>query len=450
MYEYRTAHDIQEVLDYYAHLENGEHSGDVESVAGRVLSVRGQGRAFFADLYGRTGHIQVFFREDMTQGYQNVVDIHVGTIIGITGQVIRTRRGELSIIPTTYDILIQPQATFPDTYHGLVDTETRYRQRHLDFALSEDNRRVLIDRGRIISAIRTYLDMQRFLEVETPILQSQASGATAEPFQTHHNTLDMDMFLRIAPELWLRRLIIGGFERVYEIGRNFRNEGISRRHNPEFTMLEAYQAYTDMYGMIRLLEGLMNHLCDTLGNDIFTVNGNQISLRPPYRQVDMLDLVNEYLDGVIGYDTPLSLAADIVRNNGVETSGSDIGTIIFDAYEALVEENLLEPTIVTGFPASVSPLARPHRDNPIITERFEWIVGGIEYSNAYSELNDPAIQLANFETQGIVDEEYMNALRYGFPPTGGIGIGIDRLVMLLTGRDNIREVIAFPTLRPRG
>ncbi len=439
-------------------------TGVTAKVAGRLMLLRRQGKLAFGDLVDSSGRIQVMLSSRKTEGFDRFVHERViGDWLAVEGEVITTKSGELSILADRWELLARTQRSFGDKWKGISDPDLRFRQRYVDLWVNPEVRRRLQSRSAVVSRIRSVLAEKDFMEVETPILQPIASGAAARPFVTHHNALDMDLYLRIAPELYLKRLVVGGFERVFEIGRDFRNEGISPRHNPEFTMLELYQAYTDMYGMMELAELLVAEAAlAATGSTSVAYQGEQFDLAPPFKRDSMESLVSKALDQEIALEMGAERLAALARKAGLDPAPHlEAGHIVMELYEELVEPELRDPIFVTGFPQVVSPLARRHRDPEMAgrAERFELVVGGRELANAFSELTDPAIQRQHFEEQVAereqgnaeamaFDQDYVRALEYGLPPTGGMGIGIDRLVMLVTDAAHIKEVIAFPTLRP--
>ncbi len=456
-------HRSGELSDAYAGLEPGQDTPDVVSVAGRLVARRDQGKIAFLVIRDAIGDLQLFCRKDALgdEGFERVLDLDLGDWIGASGTVLRTRRGELSVSPTTVILLSKSLRPLPEKFHGLTDVETRYRQRYVDLIVNPEVREVFHTRFRIISAVRRYMESRGFEEVETPMLHPIPGGATARPFTTHHNTLDMELYLRIAPELYLKRLLVGGFERVFEINRSFRNEGVSVRHNPEFTMLEAYQAFTDLAGMMDLCEALIRTVAEeVLGSARVTYQGTDIDLGSPWRRATMIELTSEAAGEDVGFARSLEELRSLCRESGVPYEGAwGKGKLITELFEKLVEHALVQPTFVTEYPLETSPLARKKPGEPELTERFELIVTGREMANAFSELIDPADQRERFaeqmaakargdeETMGY-DEDYLRAMEYGMPPCGGIGIGIDRLVMLLTDSASIRDVLLFPHLRP--
>ncbi|GBE23174.1 lysine--tRNA ligase [bacterium BMS3Bbin01] len=434
------------------------------SVAGRVVNIRRLGKLSFCVLQDVTGQVQLFvdrrtMGDDRFERFDE--DIDAGDWVGATGEVITTRRGELSVRTGEIRLLSKALRPLPEKWHGLRDKESRFRLRYLDLLTNEQARRVAQVRIDTVAALRSAFAEQGFVEVETPMLQSEAGGALARPFVTHHNALDIDMYLRIATELHLKRLVIGGMERVFELGRVFRNEGVDATHNPEFTTLEAYQAFADYHDVMDLMERVIASVAEAAtGGAVIEYQGRTLDFTPPYRRVRLLDLVAEAAGVEISFDHTREELADVCRQHGISVHPVwGKGKLIVELYERLVEPNLWEPTFVIDFPKETSPLAREHRDDPNLTERFELFAGGMELCNAFSELIDPVDQRARFEAQARakaegeeethpVDEDFLRALEYGMPPTGGLGIGVDRLVMLLADESTIREVVLFPTMRP--
>jgi lysyl-tRNA synthetase, class II len=432
------------------------------SLAGRVMTLRHHGKTCFAHLQDGTGRIQLYARADrLGEAYTLFTELDLGDYIGVTGEVFRTRTGELTVAVARLQFLAKALRPLPEKWHGLRDVETRYRRRYVDLVVNRDVRQIFVLRSRLIKALRDFLDARGFIEVETPMMQPIPGGAIARPFKTHHNALGMDLYLRIAPELYLKRLIVAGFERVYEINRNFRNEGVSTQHNPEFTMLEFYQAYADYRDLMVLTEELFLSLTQVVGTGTTLRWGeHEIELRPPWRRLGFFEGLSQALGVEVTTETDAALVAKAARARGVAVG--DVATpwrLWKDVFETLVEPTLIQPTFVVDFPIELSPLAKKKRENPKLVDRFELFIGQREIANAYSELNDPIDQLARFREQASLlargdeeahwlDEDYVRALEYGMPPTAGEGIGIDRLVMLFADQPSIREVILFPHLRP--
>lgn len=457
---FERTHSTADIIRDFERLENTS-----VQLAGRLMAIRGHGKATFADLQDASGQLQIHLRQDLLgqEQYELLTELDLGDIVGVGGRVFRTRRGEISVEAARLWLLGKALRPLPEKWHGLKDVDLRYRQRYLDLIVNPEVRRTFETRSRIISTLRRLLEERGFLEVETPMMHPLPGGAAAHPFVTHHNALEMTLYLRIAPELYLKRLIAGGMERVFEIGRVFRNEGISTRHNPEFTMLEIYQAYADYADMMDLTETLLVQVASNVyGTLKFEFLGHEIDLTPPWRRLSMVDALKEST----GVDV-LALGSDEearaeARRLGVEVGGTATrGQVMEELVDAFVQPRLIQPTFLTGHPVEISPLAKRKRDNPALTDRFELIVAGWELANAFSELNDPIDQRERFEAQSrerekgneeahAVDEDYLASLEHGMPPCGGLGIGIDRLVMLLTGSPSIRDVILFPLMRPRG
>ncbi|TLM76283.1 MAG: lysine--tRNA ligase [Actinobacteria bacterium] len=456
-------HRAAQIAEAYAALEPGQDTSDAVTVAGRLVAKRDQGKVAFLVVRDATGEIQLFCRQGVMDeaAFASAIDLDLGDWVGASGVVLRTRRGELSVQPAEVTLLSKSLRPLPEKYHGLTDTETRYRQRYVDLIANPEVREVFEARIRIVAAVRRFMESRGFLEVETPMLQPIPGGATARPFVTHHNALDMDLYLRIAPELYLKRLLVGGFERVYEINRSFRNEGMSPRHNPEFTMLEAYQAFGDMETMRELTEScIVTAASEALGTLETTYQGTPVSLASPWRSATMSSLVSEACGREVSVHTPLAELATLCERHEVPVEqGWGPGKLLTELFEKLVEGTLVQPIFVTHYPAETSPLARRNDDDPEVCDRFELIITGREFANAFSELVDPVDQRARFEAQAAakeagdaeamwVDEDYLRAQEYGMPPAGGLGIGIDRLVMLLTDSASIRDVLLFPHMRP--
>ncbi len=454
-------HFAQQIADHFEELEEKD-----VSICGRIMTWRDMGKANFIDVRDRTGRIQVYVRMNDIgeEEFKEFKKWDLGDIVQVDGFVFKTRTGEISVHAKKITLLSKSLLPLPEKFHGLTDTDTRYRKRYLDMIMNPDVKDTFIKRSKIISSIRSYLDNLGFVEVETPILNNIAGGAAARPFITHHNSLDMDMYLRIATELYLKRLIVGGMERVYEIGRNFRNEGMDVRHNPEFTCIELYQAYTDYHGMMDIAEALIrnaaNEVCD--GNLHITFNGTEIDLETPFARLTMVEAVKKF-SGVdfAEFMSDDEKAIEIAKEKGIEIENGKAtwGDILNSFFEEFVEENLIQPTFIMDYPVEISPLTKRKPDCPVLTERFELFILGGEYGNAYSELNDPIDQMSRFEAQmklreagddeaNMIDHDFVTALEYGMPPTGGLGIGIDRLVMLLTDNYSIRDVLLFPTMKP--
>jgi lysyl-tRNA synthetase class 2 len=452
-----------EIQEKFGDVEAGASTGQVVRVAGRLLALRRHGKLTFAVLRDASGHLQLFLAGDTldAEGAALVEDLDLGDWVGAEGEVVKTKRGELSVKPTRLTLLSKSLRPMPEKWHGLKDVELRYRRRYLDLATNARVADLVRARARMLASFRAYLDARSFVEVETPILQSVPGGGLARPFVTHHEALDIDMYLRIAPELYLKRLLVGGLERVYEIGRTFRNEGISPRYNPEFTMLEAYQAFASYEDMMDLVEGLVKEAAMAVNGSLaFELRGRRIDLEPAWPRRTLLDLVSERVGRRLSLDTPIDEIQWSADQHGVGFDPAwGTGKLVLEMFEKLVEEDLIEPTIVMDFPREVSPLARTHRDDPRLTEHFDLILGGVEIAPAYSELNDPDEQRRRFEMQQQqkaagaeethpFDEDFLVALEHGMPPAGGLGLGTDRLLMILTDSPSLREVILFPTLRP--
>ncbi|MDR1322715.1 MAG: lysine--tRNA ligase [Gracilibacteraceae bacterium] len=454
---YARTHLTAEICDGFAALEN-----TAVAVAGRVVSKRDLGKNVFAHIQDGAGRIQIYARIDALgeENFALLKTFDVGDIIGVGGTVFRTQKGEISVRAETAVMLAKSLRPLPEKFHGLTNVDLRYRQRYLDLITNEDSRRVFLRRAAIIRAMRGYLEEKGFLEVETPVLQTIAGGAAARPFVTHHNALDMDMFLRIAPELPLKRLVVGGLERIFEIGRNFRNEGISVRHNPEFTMMELYMAYADYRGVMDLTEDMIRRVARlTAGTEDIVYQGTPVSLAAPWRRLPMEEAVRLYAGTDFREIRTDEDARAAARDRGLEVpAAAGRGKVINEFFEAFAEAELIQPTFITGHPVEVSPLARRSAEDPERADRFELFICGREIANGFSELNDPIDQRRRFEAQmaeraqgdeeaHMMDEDFLRALEYGLPPTGGLGVGIDRLVMLLTDAASIRDVIFFPAMR---
>ena len=456
------AADIKKEYDYLAAEEETDRT---VCMAGRMMSKRVMGKASFADLRDASGNIQLYIRRDVIgeEEYAGFKKFDIGDVIGIKGQVFRTKMGEISIRCTDVVLLAKSLLPLPEKFHGLKDQELRYRQRYVDLIMNPEVRRTFEIRSRFIRFMRSYLDQRNYMEVETPVLNTIAGGAAARPFITHHNTLDLDMYMRIATELPLKRLIVGGIDRVYEIGRIFRNEGMDPKHNPEFTTVELYQAYADFHDMMDIAEGILSGAAkEILGSYQVKWQGEDIDLTPGWRRLTMVDAVKEYTGvdfGAITDDAEAVAAAKAIGVELADTADKTWGNALYACFDQKVEEQLIQPTFITMYPVEVSPLTKRSPEDPRLTERFELFICHSELPNAYSELNDPIDQRARFEKQlelrdrgddetEMMDEDFLTALEYGMPPTGGMGMGIDRCVMMLTGSDTIREVILFPTMKP--
>jgi len=456
---YDRTHTSQQILDNYDELENQQ-----VCIAGRMMARRIMGKASFAHLQDNDGKIQIYVKRDDVgeEDYAAFKQDDIGDIFGVKGFVFKTKTGEVSVHASEIVLLSKSLKPLPEKFHGLTDTDARYRQRYLDLIMNPESKDVLVKRSQIISAIRRYLDTQNFIEVETPVLVHNAGGAAARPFMTHFNALDVDMKLRISLELYLKRLIVGGMERVYEIGRVFRNEGVDTRHNPEFTLMELYQAYTDYHGMMDLTENMYRYVAqEVLGTTTIVYNGVEMDLGKPFERITMIDAVKKYSGVDFNEIHTLEEAQAIAKEHHIEFEKrhkkGDILNLFFETY---VEEHLIQPTFVMDHPIEISPLTKKKPTNPEYVERFEFFMNGWEMANAYSELNDPIDQRERFAAQeeqfkqgdeeaNHTDEDFLNALEIGMPPTGGIGYGIDRMVMLLTDSSAIRDVLLFPTMKPR-
>lgn len=456
-----TAVSISAQFDSFSKEELEEKEAEVV-IAGRIMTKRGKGKAGFAHVQDLSGQIQIYVRKDAVgeEQYELFTATDLGDIVGVKGKVFKTNVGELSVKATEYVFLTKSLRPLPDKHHGLKDIEQRYRQRYLDLMTNQESQKTFIARSRIIQSMRRYLDNNGYLEVETPMMHSIAGGAAARPFVTHHNALDMELYMRIAIELHLKRLIVGGMEKVYEIGRVFRNEGVSTRHNPEFTMIELYEAYADYTDIMRLTENVIAHVAqDVIGTTTIEYGEYTVELKPEWRRLHMVDAVKEYTGVDFWKEMSDEEARALAKEHGIEYKETmQFGHIINEFFEQKVEEELIQPTFIYGHPVEISPLAKKNPTDPRFTDRFELFIVGREHANAFTELNDPIDQRERFESQlkereqgndeaHEMDDDFIEALEYGMPPTGGLGIGIDRLVMLLTNAPSIRDVLLFPLMR---
>ncbi len=461
---FRRTHTAEQIIREYSHLKSGEWTNQPVKLAGRIIARRRMGKASFIDIKDQSGKLQGYAKIDALgqEQYELFTDLDIGDFIGVEGVIFKTEKGELSVHIEKFSLLCKALRPLPEKWHGLVDTETRYRQRYLDLISNEESRRIFLIRSRIVSAMRRFLDSHGFLEVETPILQPLYGGAAARPFTTYHNVLDQNLYLRISDELYLKRLIIGGLEKVYEIGKDFRNEGISTKHNPEFTMMECYQAYADYNDMMELTEQMIAQIAqEALGAMRIRYQGHKIDLSPPWRRKTLREaILAETGIDIEEHDSLESLSQQLKKRSLKVDPQRSWGKLVDELFKEYVEPKLIEPTFIIDYPLELSPLAKRKKDKPRLVERFEPFVGGLELGNAFSELNDPLDQRRRFEMQEelrrrgdeeaqVLDEDFLSALEHGMPPTGGLGIGIDRLTMLLTDSASIREVILFPALRPK-
>lgn len=462
VYKVDRTHTSEQVKSNFEELEGKE-----VTVAGRIMSKRGQGKVVFSDIHDRDGKIQLFIKidevgEDQLKSYKT---FDLGDMVEATGEVFKTRTEEISIKVKNFQLICKSLKPLPEKWHGLKDPDLRYRQREVDLITNPEVKDTFIKRSQIIRGIREFLDNRGFLEVETPILSPIAGGAAARPFITHHNTLDIDMYLRIATELYLKRLIVGGFEKVYDMGKNFRNEGMSVRHNPEFTMIELYEAYSDYNDMMEIMENLAAYVCEKVnGTTKVMYQGTEIDFKPPWRRITMVDAVKEYagidFNAIASDEEAQAIAKEKHLEFPKPLNTVTKGEVLNALYEEFAEQHMIQPTFVMDYPVEISPLTKKKRGNEMFTERFEGFVFGREICNAYSELNDPIVQRERFEQQAkerelgddeayMIDEEFMSALETGMPPTGGLGFGVDRLIMFLTDAPSIRDVLLFPTMKPQ-
>ncbi|MBT8203304.1 MAG: lysine--tRNA ligase [Acidimicrobiia bacterium] len=459
--DFRPTAEAAELHTRYPDLEPETSTGDAVSVAGRIMGMRNLGKLSFGVLQDRSGRIQLF-AEAGTLGdrLDEFADLDLGDLVGVSGEVITTRKGELSVRVGAFQLLAKSLRPMPEKWHGLADVETRYRQRYLDLIANEDSRRVFHIRAGVVRELRRAFEDRGYVEVETPVLQAQAGGALAAPFITHHNALSIDMYLRIALELHLKRLIIGGIDKVFEIGRVFRNEGVSPQHNPEFTMLESYEAYADYHDIMALVEQTVAGVAEAVvGSAQIDYKGRALDLAPPWRRATFLELINDATGRQWATTMPVADARQVAAELGVEVDLGGTAKVLEILFERFVEPELWEPTFVIDFPKEISPFARDHRSEDGLVERFEGFIAGIEFCNAFTELNDPEEQLRRLEAQAmaraegdeeahVLDLDFVHAMEYGMPPTGGLGIGVDRLAMILADVNTVREVILFPHMRP--
>lgn len=462
-HSFNRTYKIKDLIEENKDLQVGECGKEKASVAGRLMALRTHGKAIFANIEDVSGRIQIYIKSNKVgeDAFKLFSKIGVGDILGVSGLIFRTRTGEVTVFVEEFSLLCKSVRSLPEKWHGLKDVEIRYRKRYLDLIVNPLVREIFIKRGKVIQSIRNFLDNRGFLEVQTPIMQPIPGGATARPFITHHNTLHRDLYLRIATELYLKRLIVGGLEKVYELGCDFRNEGISTKHNPEFTMLELYEAYGDYHSMMTITEELVAYVIkDVLGGLEVEYQGNKINFTPPWKRISMYKAIEE----VSGIDMKKIFEKDfdkIIKKHDLNIKGKiNRGEITNELFEKYVEPTLIQPTFIYDYPLEISPLSKQKKDNPELVERFELFVNSMELANAFTELNDPEEQKRRFEEQvakrkagdmesHFMDEDYIEALEYGMPPTGGLGIGIDRLIMLLTDSDSIKEVILFPQLKSK-
>lgn len=462
-HSFNRTYKIKDLIEENKDLQVGECGKEKASVAGRLMALRTHGKAIFANIEDVSGRIQIYIKSNKVgeDAFKLFSKIGVGDILGVSGLIFRTRTGEVTVFVEEFSLLCKSVRSLPEKWHGLKDVEVRYRKRYLDLIVNPSVREIFIKRSKVVQSIRNFLDNRGFLEVQTPIMQPIPGGATARPFITHHNTLHRDLYLRIATELYLKRLIVGGLEKVYELGCDFRNEGISTKHNPEFTMLELYEAYGDYYSMMTITEELIIYVIkNVFGSLEVEYQGNKINFTPPWKRISMCKVIEE----VSGINIEKILQKDfdkIIKKHGLNIKGKiNRGEITNELFEKYVEPTLIQPTFIFDYPLEISPLSKQKKDNPELVERFELFVNSMELANAFTELNDPAEQKRRFEEQvakrkagdmesHFMDEDYIEALEYGMPPTGGLGIGIDRLMMLLTNSDSIKEVILFPQLKSK-
>lgn len=463
-YKFEVSHPMNEIAEKYEGLEAGEKVEDSNfRVAGRLMTKRPMGKASFFNIQDQSGSIQCYVKlAELSEDDKTAFDhVDIGDIVGVEGPVFKTKKGEISIRANKFTMLCKTLEPLPEKFHGLTDVELKYRQRHLDLIMNQDSKKVFETRSKIVREVRNYLDGEGFLEVETPILQPIYGGAAAHPFETHHRTLDMKLFMKISPELYLKRLIVGGFEKVYDLGRNFRNEGIDRTHNPEFSMLEWYEAYTDYNDQMKRFEDLISGLAQKIcGKTKLEYQGKEIDFTPPWRRLTVVDGIKEYLDLDVEKMNEDEVFSVLKENGSDLEKKTTWGEMVMELFELKVEEHLWQPTFVMDHPVEISPLTKIHRENPKLVERFEPFAACMEIGNSYSELNDPEEQYERLKEQEAkrvvddeaqpMDEDFMHAIDVGMPPTGGVGVGIERIVMLLTDQASIRDILLFPTMKPKG
>ena len=460
---YKNASFISDIHANHQNLDSGEHTDISVAVRGRVLSIRSFGKLIFIDLKDSTGKIQLLAsKDDLDEKLEEHIElIDVGDIVGTSGSIMKTKKGELSLKISNLIVLSKSLRTLPEKWHGLKDKETRFRQRYLDLIVNDDAKKTIDTRFKVLKLLREFMVSDGFVEVETPTLQPKAGGAIAKPFVTHHNAMSIDMFLRIAPELYLKRLIIGGYEKVFEVGKVFRNEGIDQTHSPEFTMMESYEAYTDVNGVMDMVEKMCEYILSHLNHDLkIEFIEKEADFSFPWKRISMFDLVSDHFDIEIKHNSDLKqIKEELLTKHKIENESETTGMLVYDLFEKYIEDNIVNPTFVTDYPIEVSPFARENKEQNGVTERFELFAFGSELANGFSELIDPVDQEARLKEQAqkkaqgdeeahVEDQDYIEALEYGLPPTGGLGFGVDRFVMMLTNNESIREVIAFPHLKP--
>ena len=460
---YKNASFISDIHANHQNLDSGEHTDISVAVRGRVLSIRSFGKLIFIDLKDSTGKIQLLAsKDDLDEKLEEHIElIDVGDIVGTSGSIMKTKKGELSLKISNLIVLSKSLRTLPEKWHGLKDKETRFRQRYLDLIVNDDAKKTIDTRFKVLKLLREFMVSDGFVEVETPTLQPKAGGAIAKPFVTHHNAMSIDMFLRIAPELYLKRLIIGGYEKVFEVGKVFRNEGIDQTHSPEFTMMESYEAYTDVNGVMDMVEKMCEYILSHLNHDLkIEFIEKEADFSFPWKRISMFDLVSDYFDVEIKHNSDLKqIKEELLTKHNIENESETTGMLVYDLFEKYIEDSIVNPTFETDYPKEASPFARENKEQNGVTERFELFAFGSELANGFSELIDPVDQEARLKEQAqkkaqgdeeahVEDQDYIEALEYGLPPTGGLGFGVDRFVMMLTNNESIREVIAFPHLKP--